>query len=93
VPLTWVCEKPVTTSGIGAQPALGLTVQSGPGLHMPKGMEGPGNVLPTPSLPIRGSTKDHTCAKLIIEQSSKEAVVKIVFSFMLQIYNFFHEKR
>ena len=62
VPLTCVCEKPVTTSGIGAQPALGSTVQSGPGLHIPKGIDGPGNVRPTPTLPMRGSTYCHTCA-------------------------------
>ena len=61
VPLTWVCEKPSTGIGIGAQPALGWfddrpSPQSGPGFTMPKGMDGPGNVRPTPTLPMRGST-------------------------------------
>lgn len=71
VPLTCVCEKPVTTSGIGAQPALGFTVQSGPGLHMPKGIDGPGKVRPTPSLPIRGSTYCQTCARQSVAVSSQ----------------------
>ncbi len=59
VPLTCVCEKPLTASGMGAQPALGIERQSGPGFTMPKGMDGPMNVRPNPSLPMRGSTWPH----------------------------------
>ena len=56
VPLTWVCEKPFTASGIGAQPALGIDTPSGPGFTIPKGAHGPIKVRPTPTLPMRGST-------------------------------------
>ena len=89
VPLTWVCEKPVTTSGIGAHPALGFTVQSGPGLHRPKGIDGPGKVRPTPSLPMRGSTYCHTCAIMATEATVMPTVSNIRFSFIRQRYYFF----
>ena len=45
-------------------------VQSGPGLHIPKGIDGPGNVLPTPSEPIRGSTYCQICPRQTIAVSS-----------------------
>ena len=56
VPLTCVCAKPVTTSGMGSHPLLGRQVQSGPGRTIPKGVAGPTNTRPRPSLPMRGST-------------------------------------
>ena len=89
VPLTCVCEKPVTTSGIGAQPAFGFTVQSGPGLHIPNGIEGPGNVRPTPSLPIRGSTYVQTCATPAKARARKLIVSsnRLFNSSILQFFN------
>jgi hypothetical protein len=41
---------------MGNQPLLGAAVQSGDGLTIPKGYDGPMNALPRPSEPILGST-------------------------------------
>jgi hypothetical protein len=93
VPLTCVCEKPLTASGMGAQPALGNTPQSGPGFTIPKGMAGPGNVRPTPSLPMRGSTYFHSCACDVTLSTIKHATTKpffITFSIILNNTNY-HE--
>ena len=74
VPLTCVCEKPVTGSGIDAHPAFGNTPQSGPGFTMPKGMQGPGNVRPTPTDPIFGSTYFQFWADTVIPRRKQQTV-------------------
>ena len=56
VPLTCVCVNPFTISGISAHPAFGIVTQSGPGLTIPYGMDGPMKTRPSPTEPIRGST-------------------------------------
>jgi hypothetical protein len=68
---------------MGAHPALGCTPQSGPGFTIPKGIDGPGNVRPTPTLPIRGSTYFQVCASVRHRQQKSSihvAMFLIVFS-------------